>query len=240
MKIFCSLGLVSPYFPQDTLAILGQSFNQGEVETYLKFKVPKRKREWLASRWLVKYLVAKVNAQNGTLPLNTITIQKMESGAPVAVIEGVGRVGWLSMSHSRDAVLVGYSPDAECRFGVDLEFIEPRSPELLEDFFTPFEIQWVSSSPENKKEFRANLVWSAKEAYLKAIEQGLRVETRTIEIKPLPVQELNNGWERLDFSAHGSSVSVWSLWFMHAHDYVLTLCLPATFTPPNLDVVSIA
>jgi phosphopantetheinyl transferase len=240
MMIFCCLGLTSPSFPHDTLVILGQSFNQGEVKEYLKFRVPKRKREWLASRWLVKYLVAKVNAQNGNHPLNTISIQKMDSGVPAAVIEGVGKVGWLSMSHSRDAVLVGYSSDAACRFGVDLEAIEPRSAEMLEDFFTPAEIQWVSSSPDNKPELRANLVWSAKEAYLKAIEQGLRVDTRKIEIKPLPVQELFNGWERLGFSANDLNVLDWSLWFKQVPDYVLTLCLPATSTPPDLDVVSIS
>lgn len=213
--------------PLKTAQLLERFFSSVEIEEFQKFRIPKRQSEWLASRLLVKQLVQKVMDIKEDLPLRSITVQKESSGVPYVVIEGRGRVGWLSISHSKGGVLAAFSQDDKTRFGVDLEHIEPRSLKLFEDYFTPDEITWLSNSDERFKDLYANLVWSAKEAYLKAIEKGLQMDTRKINIHPVNGEISSNGWNVLSLSVEGKPVPDWKLLFSHHQDYMMTLCLPA-------------
>jgi len=160
-------------------------FDAKELDEYRKFIVPKRKIEWLTSRMVCKQIVASSFDPPIKFSPRLIAIRKLPNGVPYVEIEGSGRVGWLSLSHSKNGVFVAFSQKEECHFGIDLEYIEERSPQLISDFFTDAESQWVNSSQGQGKTFLANLIWSAKEAFLKAIEKGLQMDTRCVEITSL-------------------------------------------------------
>jgi hypothetical protein len=70
--------------------------------------------------------------------------------------------------------------------GIDLGRVEPRSPGLVETFFTEDERRFVRAAPTEERELRANLVWCAKEAVLKALGLGLTVDTRDLSCLPSP------------------------------------------------------
>ncbi|MBA4383705.1 MAG: hypothetical protein C0410_03125 [Anaerolinea sp.] len=212
--------------PLKTAQLLERFFSVEEIEEFQKFKIPKRQAEWLASRLLVKQLVQKVIAVKEDIPSNSISIQKESSGVPYIVIEGLGRVGWLSISHSQGGVLAAFSQDDNVRFGVDLEHIEPRLQDFFGDFFTPDEIVWLFNSDKQYKDIYANLIWSAKEAYLKALEKGLQMDTRRINIHPFIEKLTSNGWNELSFSVNGKPILEWQLLFSHHLNYVMNICLP--------------
>ena len=211
--------------PLRTAQILERFFSDLEIEEYGKFKITKRKTEWLASRMLVKRLVQKVMSSDLSLSLKSITFHKESTGVPFIVVEGLGRVGWLSISHSHDGVLAAFTQEGEARFGVDMEFIEPRSLELFADYFTPSEITWISTSEEHNKNVYANLVWSSKEAFLKAIEKGLQMDTRKIEVHPPGERLLSEGWIGIDFSVEGINLRDWQLFYSRNDQFIMTICL---------------
>lgn len=208
-----------------TAQTLERFFSDLEIEEYQRFKIPKRGEEWFASRLLVKRLVQKVMTSDLSLSLKTITFHKESTGVPFIEIDGLGRVGWLSISHSHDGVLAAYSQDDKTRFGVDVEFIEQRSPELIADFFTPSEIAWIFNSEARDKDLHANLFWSAKEAFLKAIEKGLQMDTRKINIHPPGELSVTEGWSAIGFSVEGMNLQDWQLLVSHNADFIMAFCL---------------
>ncbi|KAF0112025.1 MAG: 4'-phosphopantetheinyl transferase [Chloroflexi bacterium] len=202
-------------------------FDSTELDEYRKFIVPKRKMEWLISRMLVKQLVASSFDPPLTLSPRLITIRKMSSGVPYVEIDKSGRVGWLSLSHSNGGVFAAFSRKESQHFGVDLEFIEERSPQLIADYFTDSESRQVNSSQGEDINFHANLIWSAKEAFLKAIEKGLQLDTRCIEIIGIKPKCGDSEWGNLEFKAEVNGSQAWRILFRREAGFVLTLCIPA-------------
>jgi phosphopantetheinyl transferase len=202
-------------------------FGSGELNEYRRFVVPKRKMEWLASRILIKRLV--INSVESTLNLSprSIVIRKKPSGVPFVEFAGIGKVGWLSMSHSNDGVFTAFSINGLHHFGVDLEFIEERSPQLIADYFTESEARWVNASKGEEKKFLVNLIWSAKETYLKAIGKGLQLDTRRVEIKGINPNCVDTEWCDLDFQANVQETRNWRILFKRKEDFVQTMCVPA-------------
>ena len=198
---------------------------QEKVE-YDRFKVPKRKKEWMGSRLAVKKLIRACVPELAQHKLSQIQIIKEPSGAPFLQIDGEKRLpGWLSLSHSHEHVLAAYSPD-EIRFGVDLEFIEPRSIGFVRDYFTGNEVDQVVLSGPDQKALIITIIWSAKEAVLKAITEGLRIDTRKIEISSGTESPNKGDWNVLELhcSAEIKIPSLRLLWRREG-DFIQTLCV---------------
>lgn len=164
-----------------------------EMAEWKGFKVSKRRDEWLTSRSVTKLMILAVPGFHH-FELQNIKIMKKQSGHPYIVDLRSGQnLGSYSLSHSHGAVFCGFSIIPDLRFGFDLEKIDPRPLEFIQDYFTDAEIEMTKRNPARQDEV-ATLIWSAKEAVLKAMQRGLSVDTRRVEIYP----DLNgipqNGW----------------------------------------------
>lgn len=85
-----------------------------------------------------------------------------------------------NLSHSQQTALIAVIRDREV--GVDLEYIRPvELLELADRFFSAREAQWLRSIPAAQQQPAFFQLWTAKEAYLKAIGTGLSQLTQ-IEI----------------------------------------------------------
>lgn len=155
----------------------------------LAFRVPKRRNDWLTGRLNLKALVCDVlEPRLGGRPSPaTLFIDRLPSGAP--------RVRWVdgsegglpplgvSNSHSHGAALATVlwtdtlaAQGWHAAVGADIEWIEPRSDGFVRDFLTEPERHYCAQR-EDERHLRANLVWSAKEAVLKALQRGLTADT---------------------------------------------------------------
>jgi hypothetical protein len=67
------------------------------------------------------------------------------------------------------------------RLGCDVEEVTTRSEAFLRDYLTESEWSWVGAAGEDRVR-RAMVVWSAKESALKALGEGLRLDTRAVEV----------------------------------------------------------
>lgn len=153
------------------------------------------------------------------------------NGADRADVEGVQTLQPLP--------LVGLA-DELVRVGVDIEAIEPREESFLEAYFDLEERRWLGQTLEEEQPLLATVVWSAKEAVLKALHLGLTVDTRRVVCLPASGLELGcgaeHGWCEVHVRCDPALVAQgtqrangfgWSLgaWWRRVGSYVLTLAV---------------
>ena len=169
---------------------------EGAQARSLRFE--RRRRDWLCGRRAAKEAVARVMRErwSTTLPLAHITVESQHGGAPCVRLsrEAAAASGFapgqllpvaVTISHRAGAVFCAAASADEVAdtLGADLELLEPRSAAFVEDFFAAEEIAACAASG-GAPEAMAAIVWSAKEAVLKALRLGLTVDTRTVICLP--------------------------------------------------------
>lgn len=229
--------------------------NSAEESHLNRLTVAKRRRDWLLGRWTAKRLVQSyISQQTGFQPpLSAVTVHNAPDGAPTvslspgwsrsAIGGGPYREVWLrpalslSISHCDNHALCALyvskverngSHRRKVQIGADIEQIAPRSRGFVEDYFTPEEIEQVDRAPEQMRDLVVTLIWSAKEAVLKALRLGLTVDTRQVvcEAGPLLAQPENQDWSPLRLryraTAHADDL-ILSGWWRTIDRYVLTI-----------------
>ncbi|MGL4648825.1 MAG: 4'-phosphopantetheinyl transferase family protein [Caldilineaceae bacterium] len=155
-----------------------------EGATYARFTLPKRRSDWLLGRHTAKQLVQQALAQAGqTVALTEVEIVADGDGAPVVWRVGERLPLCLSISHSHNTAfcaLMEQSNPGES-LGADIEFIEPRDTAFVADFFTAREQAQIAAAPPEARDRLVTATWSAKEAVLKALREGLRIDTKLVE-----------------------------------------------------------
>jgi len=214
------------------------------------FKVEKRRRDWLLGRWTAKKLVQRYleETRGERSALAELYIGTDPDGAPYAArCEGEG--GWgdlferlpvsLSISHSHGVAFCGlieraglgmHFPAARSpSLGCDIELVEPREMCFVKSFFTEKEIAMLYAAIERTDLF-ATAIWSGKEAVLKALRRGLRLDVRCIacllEAAPtLPTQEWRPFQIDLDEQLSAQFPGAWSGWWRLHGQHVLTMAV---------------
>jgi len=215
--------------------------NSREAARLAGLTVEKRRQDWLLGRWTAKGLIQSMLAEEGQppLPLASLVIDNDPDGAPFAAREAADGGGlWrmpvsLSISHSHGLALCAAADlrrTPGVTVGADVEWVEPRAQSFVHDFFAPEEIGLLAG--EQKPSFLEKLgfsafsdydtlataIWSAKEAVLKALRAGLRVDARAVICLIEPPLTINEQWtpfaihfsDRLPLSeARGSTWSGW-------------------------------
>jgi phosphopantetheinyl transferase len=136
-----------------------------------------RRRKWLLGRAAAKQLLRECLPDRAA---TEVSILNRDSGEPYVFLEGEGE--WarpISLSHRSEVGLAAVPTEPGMRIGADIEAIAPRDPALVRQFFTEEEAAWVAASGQERDEVVAR-IWSGKEAVLKLLGVGLRLDTRTI------------------------------------------------------------
>jgi 4'-phosphopantetheinyl transferase len=160
-------------------------------------RFPKRRADWLLGRWTAKHAVAaclgdSTEAEN----LSALEIRTATSGEPEAYLDGAPLQVSISISH-RDGVALCIVGPADAKLGCDLELVEEHSQTFAQDYFTAEEQALVSRDTFSRRNMLLSLFWSAKESALKALHEGLRLDTRSISID-------------VDLAACSSESMIWS------------------------------
>jgi phosphopantetheinyl transferase len=227
MPIFWTFEKIDLVMEKCRYSELSGLLGQRENTLYQKFKVPKRKTEWLGARLAIKYLLKAVDNSCQDRGFSEIEILNKENGSPFLSVSGEEATGSrISLSHSNGYVFCAYSP-VQVDLGVDLELIEERPAEFIADFFTTKEMDQVRALEESQRNLAVNLIWSGKESVLKALSTGLRVDTRSITvIFPVHFRE-NDAWNTLAVNSpliHNSSLG---LYCRREGNFILTVCAPS-------------
>ena len=165
----------------------------------------KRRSDWLIGRWTAKHLIQSyIERQTGVQPLlHSLTVMNDPDGAPRVIADCRLQIAdydldlqsaicnlQLSISHCDGHAFCALSDTDGMQIGVDIERIEPRAAEFAEDYFTAHELDQLRAAPPESRDTLVTLIWSAKEAALKALRLGLTVDTRKIECTVAPAIEI--------------------------------------------------
>lgn len=158
-----------------------------------------RHQEYLTSRWLIRQALARASAEP---PERCQPV----SGRPT---RSVNPPGWhLSLSHSH-----GLSACAIHRhgpLGVDIEprRRHPQWQKVVRRWFTPVEQDWLLAR-DDSNEFL--IVWTLKEAWLKATGRGIANNLQTLEVRPgfdLCGDQPDPAWRASSYECEGFVVSL--------------------------------
>ena len=122
-----------------------------EEQALLAIRADSRRREWLASRWLVQKL----------LPGNTVCYSP--HGKPFLDLYR----GGFSISHSPQYVAIAFS-DAEANVAVDVELVSNRVSRVRHKFLSAAEQEYCQADDAAYH----TLLWCAKEVMFKLRENG--------------------------------------------------------------------
>jgi 4'-phosphopantetheinyl transferase len=190
-------------------------------------RFPKRRDEWLLGRWGAKSL-ARSLPDFHEFPLAEVEIRNTPEGVPfISISHGTCPAHSLSISHSGEFAFCALTLGEGLAIGADLERVEPRTDEFVEDYFTPVERDLVNSCPPEAKGLVATLIWSAKESMLKALQVGLRWDTRQVEVSKIDrlgeKKDAQVSWQALHVRASKSGTGDWCAWWQCRGGFLLTL-----------------
>ncbi|MDX1414467.1 MAG: 4'-phosphopantetheinyl transferase superfamily protein [Candidatus Promineifilaceae bacterium] len=206
-----------------------------EAVVFGSLKVTKRRQDWLLGRWTVKQLLQEaIRKESGqAVPHAAMSILAAKDGAPtVQFAADYARYEsrfTISISHSHKTAFCAVLQKPDWPMGVDLEWIEKRPAQFAEQFFTEKERAFLKQTPAYLTDVQITALWSGKEAALKAVRHGLRLDTRCVECHFGIVEQAPREWTRFhiqwDQQAADKSLPRLQGWWQAADDYVLTMAI---------------
>lgn len=188
----------------------------------------KRRRDWRLGRWTAKELLRR-SPDVADCPAAELEIIAAADGAPEVWRQGERLDQGISITHRENRAVAALTPEG--RVGCDLEVIEPRSVAFVRDYFTAAELAAAETSPVGERAIRIALIWSAKESVLKVLREGLRMDTRDVEVDAaVPLGDGATGCLRVSLPRNERA---FECWYGIRGKWVLTLCAdPAPADPP--------
>jgi phosphopantetheine--protein transferase-like protein len=179
-----------------------------------------RSLEWLAGRIVAKKVIRKyLTRQKVFAKFKDIEIIKDVGGKTGFILRDRkqrvrGNEFSLSISHTDQFAAADIAWIAkEGSVGIDVESIRKFKPLVYQSFLTKKERKWLAALGGSRSARYATLIWSIKEAYLKAMGTGIRVHPATLEvIKPSKAKEF-----ALIVGGRKVKCSLWYKFFNHNH-----------------------
>lgn len=189
-----------------------------EERTYLeRLHVPKRRADWRLGRWTAHRALEASPLGEG---LSQVRVVAAPDGAPEAYTGDRQAPCAISISHSGGRAVCAVAP-AGASVGCDVEVVAPRDPAFVDDYFAACERALVTRAAEHERALLTTLVWSAKESGLKALREGLRLDTREVVVW-LPGEGESPGWRPLAVW-YAARRHLFHGWWRHEDGYVVTL-----------------
>ncbi|MDJ0682158.1 MAG: 4'-phosphopantetheinyl transferase superfamily protein [Xenococcaceae cyanobacterium MO_167.B52] len=185
-----SLNLVLPYDEihvwRASLDLAPQSLE--ELETVLsedeklranRFRFAKHRRRFIAARGILRQLLARYLQ----ISPEEINFTYNPQGKPQLASSFKNIDLQFNISHSEDLAL--YSFNYGQQIGIDLEYLRENVDyeNIAKRFFCDSELELITNCIPEQRQQRFYQLWTAKEAYLKAIGKGLGGGLQTSEIK---------------------------------------------------------
>lgn len=198
--------------------------SSGESEQLRSLRFEKRRSEWLLGRMTAKTLLTNCLDGYRGIAFPRITIANRADGSPYVLLDGQQQSLSISLSHRQGMAVAAVCQDETIRAGIDLEWIEERDASFYEDYFTREENRLLDGFPGGERAKWGTLIWSAKESMLKALGQGLRVDTRSVQVLRIG-NTFEDGWRRMDLQTTDDPIQSWQGWWRQLGNHILTLAV---------------
>lgn len=150
---------------------INELLSENEQRRFQRFRPATKKAEFIASRLLLRHLLA---TYTGCDTLNTEAIPN-DMGRPFWFEKGKSIDLFFSLSHTKNMICCTLSRHKE--IGCDIESLQPRKyqEDLADKVFSKKEQLFYKELPEATQSEFFYRSWTLKEAFVKALGQGLRI-----------------------------------------------------------------
>ena len=191
----------------------------------------KRRADWRLGRWTAKQALSVcLNVAAHPQIFRKMDIRPAPSGAPEAFFADQPAAVSISLSH-RDGIAACAVTRSGVQIGCDLEMVEPRSDAFVADYFTVEEQALVARASAHDRPRVLALLWSAKESALKALHEGLRLDTRSVTASPFVSSFDLHGWSALQVRYTGGQL--FHGWWQSTDRIVRTVVAAQPLDPPT-------
>lgn len=204
--------------PLEQVQNLEKTLSEDEKERARRFRFAEHRRRFIAARgWVREILGRYLN-----LAPQDVRFEYNAKGKPMLCSSLRERSLQFNVSHSQELALYGFAKSQ--RIGVDLEYIRTVKDleHLAQRFFCSSEVALLKTLPSPEREKAFFQMWTAKEAYLKAIGEGIGGGLNQVEVLLASgqVQGLKS------IAGDEQVANQWRLWsFFPKPDYVATIAV---------------
>ena len=148
-----------------------------EIAKANRFRFPQHKRRFIVARGILRQLLGDYL----TVAPHSINFAYEPRGKPM-LTKVKNTALQFNISHSQEYALLGFT--RKHLIGVDLEYQRsmPDSLKIAKRFFSAREFEMLKDAAEDERAKLFFQLWTAKEAYLKALGTGLSSSLASIEI----------------------------------------------------------
>lgn len=199
-----------------------------EIARANKFRFPKHQKRFIAARGILRKLLGnylQISADN-------LEFAYSDRGKPRLAASMSDSSLQFNISHSHEYALYGFTHHHP--IGVDLEYLREMkdAAKMAERFFSPTEFKLLASLTSEQQQRVFFKLWTAKEAYLKAIGTGLADSLASVDIS-LDRAECPS---LIAIKGNVAAAASWSMYScIPAINYVATVAIETKITEQQID-----
>lgn len=170
---------------QEIIAHLYEILSNDEQERAQRFRFPKDQQAFIVSRGGLRILLSRyLQCRTAEIRFAYSAYGKPAIAHPVTSLE-------FNVSHSRELALYAITRDRAV--GIDVEYVRADFPvmEIAKSYFSAAEQAELRSLPALLQPEAFFNAWTRKEAYIKAIGQGLSIPLTEFDVSLTPGQPAN-------------------------------------------------
>ena len=161
--------------PDEQIADLTHTLSPDEIDRASRFRFPQHKNRFITARGQLRQILGRYLQ----IAPQEVTFEYSDRGKPFLPQQQLQ----FNISHTEDTALYAFTTQQV--IGIDLEYLgkETEYKQIAQRFFTPNEAKLIcnATQPDCKRLFFR--LWTAKEAYLKAIGAGLVGGLDSLEVE---------------------------------------------------------
>ena len=167
--------------PDDVIERLRYTLSCDEIERAARFRFAEHKRKFIIARGALRTILGEYL----DLPARALNFRYGVLGKPELSLSPDTKLQF-NLSHSREKGIVALT--YERRIGVDIEYIDQQSKTaaLAAKFFSATEVRLLEQFEPARRNIAFYHTWVRKEAYLKALGQGLSIPLHTFSVSVDP------------------------------------------------------
>lgn len=150
--------------------------NQEELKRLNRYKISAKQDQFLCSRGLLKHVLSSYIAAEPS----EIILSTYPSGKPYIPDQAIN----FNISHSGCLLVMGFGYYENIGVDVQEEYSISNLEIILDRYFSPNEQAYLSSLASDIRQSGFFSIWSAKEAYLKALGEGFQISPRSFSTLP--------------------------------------------------------
>jgi 4'-phosphopantetheinyl transferase len=198
--------------------------SEAELACFSRLRIAKRRADWRLGRWTAKRGFAQVlDLPFSHSALSSITITATASGAPTVTIACRLQPVTISVSHRNGRAVCALALGS-IALGCDIEVVEAKSAAFVADYFTSEEQDLIARSTQDLHPLLASLLWSAKESALKALQVGLRADTRSVAVDTYALEgRLSSNYEWHNLTVRSADAGEFHGWWRREDNVLHTV-----------------